>query len=91
MEAGEDLRELARQRAQEIAPRPTVYERAMVYFMLVVPGLFGGMYLADAQFYIRAFASLIWFAGFIYTFYWVQVRQRAHERAVEEELKKLSG
>jgi len=87
----EEARELAKRRAQEIAPRPTIYERGMVFFMLIVPGVFGGMFLADTQFYIRAIASLIWFAGFIYTFYWVQVRQRAHERALEAELKKLSG
>ncbi len=90
MAESERLRELAEQRAQEIAPRPTIYERAMVFFMLIVPGLFGGMFLADAQIYIRVVASLIWFGGFIYTFYWVQVRQRAHEKAVEDEAKKLS-
>ena len=90
MTESERLGELAKQRAQEIAPRPTIYERAMVYFMLIVPGLFGGMYLADAQIYIRVVASLIWFAGFIYTYYWVQVRERAHEKAFEDELKKLS-
>ena len=90
MMESEGLRELAKQRAQEIAPRPTVYERGMVYFMLIVPGLFGGLYLADAQFYIRAVASLIWFAGFIYAFYWVQIRERAHEKAIEDELKKLA-
>jgi len=91
MAESDELRERAKQRAQEIAPRPTIYERGMVFFMLIVPGVFGGMFLADAQFYIRAIASLIWFAGFIYTFYWVQVRQRAHEKAIEAELKKLWG
>ena len=84
------LAELARERAQEIAPPPTRLERATVYFMLFVPGLFGGMFLADLAMPIRITASLIWFAGFIYSYYWVQVRKQAHARAYEDELRKLS-
>ena len=62
----------------------------MVYFMLFVPGVFCGMYLADAAMPIRVTASLIWFIGFIYSFYWVQTRVQAHDRAYDEELRKLS-
>jgi len=91
MEREARLRELALERAQEIAPRPTIYERVTAYFMLFVPGLFGGYYLADSAIPVRVVASLLWFAGFIGTYWWVQTRARAHERAFEDELRKLSG
>ena len=84
------MAKLAQERAQARAPRPTWSERAMVYFMLFVPGVFGGIYLADSAMPIRVTASLIWFIGFIYSFYWVQSRMQAHDRAFDEELRKLS-
>jgi len=84
------LRELAKQRAHDISPEPTKIERYTVWFMLFVPGIFGGMFLADAAFYIRAIASLIWLGGFIYTYWWVLARDAAHQKALAGELEKLS-
>jgi hypothetical protein len=84
------LTEIAKERARAIAPEPTRLERYTVWFMLIVPGIFGGMFLADAAFYIRAIASSIWLLGFIYSYWWVLKRGNAHQRAFDSELAKLS-
>ncbi len=84
------LREIAKERARAIAPEPTRLERYTVWFMLIVPGVFGGMFLADAAFYIRAIASSTWFLGFIYAYWWVLKRDAAHRKALDGELAKLS-